>query len=142
MSNLESLTQAAEKKRAELAKIEAEIQAEQEKSITSLPKQFGLETIDELIRLLAGYASPRMKALLAGSTRSGSAPRPAKSTGDESESAGGRKRARITDEIKAEVKKLTEGGKTGAEIAAAVGISLPSVANIKRELGLTKSRGK
>ena len=46
----------------------------------------------------------------------------------------------ITAETKAKVKALTEAGKTGAEIAAAVGISVPSVQNIKKELGLTKAR--
>ena len=57
--------------------------------------------------------------------------------------AGGRKRRRravITDATRAEVKKLSEAGKTGAEIAKAVGISLPSVQNVKKALGLVKSR--
>ena len=31
-------------------------------------------------------------------------------------------------------------GKTGGEIAKAIGISLPSVQNIKKELGLVKKR--
>ncbi len=50
-----------------------------------------------------------------------------------------RKRAVITDETRAEVKRLVEAGKTGAEIAQALGISLPSVQNIKKALGLVKS---
>jgi DNA invertase Pin-like site-specific DNA recombinase len=41
-----------------------------------------------------------------------------------------RKRAKITDETRAEVKKLAEAGKTGNEIAKALEISLPSVQNI------------
>jgi hypothetical protein len=53
-----------------------------------------------------------------------------------------RKRAKITAETKAEVKKLVAAGKTGSAIAKAVGISLPSVQNIKKELGLVKQPGK
>jgi hypothetical protein len=51
-----------------------------------------------------------------------------------------RRRAVITDATRAEVKKLTEGGKTGQEVAKALKISLPSVQNIKKALGLVKSR--
>ncbi len=56
--------------------------------------------------------------------------------------AGGkrRKRAIITDATRASVKKMVEAGKTGAEIAKGLGISLPSVQNIKKALGLVKKR--
>jgi hypothetical protein len=53
-----------------------------------------------------------------------------------------RRRAKITDAIRAKVKALTKAGKTGSHIAKAVGISLPSVQNIKKVLGLVKSRKK
>ena len=51
-----------------------------------------------------------------------------------------RKRAIITADTKAQVKSLVIAGKTGGEIAKAIGISLPSVQNIKKELGLVKKR--
>jgi hypothetical protein len=51
------------------------------------------------------------------------------------------KRARITDEAKLQVKVLSEQGKTGAEISKLLGISAPSVQNIKKALGLVKARG-
>ena len=51
-----------------------------------------------------------------------------------------RRRAVITDETRASVKKLVESGKTGGEIAKSLGISLPSVQNIKKALGLVKKR--
>jgi hypothetical protein len=51
------------------------------------------------------------------------------------------KRAKITDEIKAQVKALAESGKTGQEIAKALGISAPSVQNIKKAFGMVKARG-
>ena len=46
----------------------------------------------------------------------------------------------ITDQTRSQVKKMVNDGKTGAEIAKAVGISLPSVQNIKKALGLVKER--
>jgi len=147
MTNLHALTQALEKKKAELEKLEQELQETREKELTGLPKQVGLESVDELIKALAPFASPRMKGLLTGGGSGGrrASRAPSAEGSSQSESAGGdgkRKRARITDEMKEQVKKLVEEGKTGAEIASAVGISLPSVANIKKALGLTAKRGK
>jgi hypothetical protein len=48
----------------------------------------------------------------------------------------------IDDAMRAEVKKLLKAGKTGAEVAKEVGISLPSVQNIKKAFGLVKERKK
>ena len=50
------------------------------------------------------------------------------------------KRARITPEIKEAVKAAVAAGKTGAALADELGISLPSVQNIKKEFGLVKPR--
>lgn len=49
-------------------------------------------------------------------------------------------RAQINDEVRSEVRKYAEAGKTGAEIAKLCGISLPSVQNIKKALGLVKAK--
>ena len=46
----------------------------------------------------------------------------------------------ITDETRAQVKKMVDAGKTGAEIAESLKISVPSVQNIKKALGLVKER--
>ena len=51
-----------------------------------------------------------------------------------------RTRAVITDATRAEVKKLVSEGKSGAAIASELQISLPSVQNIKKALGLVKAR--
>ena len=51
-----------------------------------------------------------------------------------------RRRAKITDATRAKVGKLVTAGLSGAKIAKAVGISLPSVHNIKKALGLVKTR--
>lgn len=56
--------------------------------------------------------------------------------------ASGRKpRAKITAETKQKLKAMVQDGKTGSQIAKALNISLPSVQNIKKELGLVKKRG-
>jgi hypothetical protein len=51
-----------------------------------------------------------------------------------------RKRSVITDDTRTSVKKMVEAGKTGSQIAKSLGISLPSVQNIKKALGLVKAR--
>ena len=51
-----------------------------------------------------------------------------------------RKRTKITDEIRAQVGDLVKAGKTNEEVAKTVGISAPSVQNIKKALGLVKAR--
>jgi hypothetical protein len=51
-----------------------------------------------------------------------------------------RKRAIITDETRESVKKMNEAGKTNNEISNELGISIPTVQNIKKELGLVKTR--
>lgn len=53
-----------------------------------------------------------------------------------------RRRAVITAAIRAKVKKLAQAGATGAVIAKKAGISLPSVQNIKKALGLVHPRSK
>jgi len=51
-----------------------------------------------------------------------------------------RRRAKINDTIRSSVRKLAEEGTTGTEIAERLGISIPSVQNIKKALGLVKTR--
>jgi hypothetical protein len=53
-----------------------------------------------------------------------------------------RKRAKITDAIRARVKKLVKAGRTGSQIAKALKISLPSVQNIKKAFGLVRTSKK
>jgi len=50
------------------------------------------------------------------------------------------KRAKITPEIKEAVKAAVAAGKPGSAIAKELGISVPSVQNIKKEFGLVKAR--
>lgn len=113
--------------RKKLAKLDhARVQLEKQSRdiLLSLPQIAGLSTVAELIEALTPLVDSRRPA------RKG---RPAKG-----QKRG--KRAKITDEMKDQVKKLAGEGKTGAEIAKAVGISLPSVQNIKKAAGLVKAR--
>jgi hypothetical protein len=117
--------------RAKLANLEQSIADELGKELAGLPEKYGFASADDFIDAVrsatgAGRTSRR--------SRRGRGRPPGKKAG------GRRKRAVITDETRAQVKKLVEGGKTGAEIAKSLGISLPSVQNIKKALGLVKAR--
>jgi DNA invertase Pin-like site-specific DNA recombinase len=109
--------------RAKVSKLEQAIAAKRNRALASLHKQHGFENAAEFIKALkAASGKGARKAAVGGGKR--------------------RKRAVITAETKAKVKALTEAGKTGTEIAKATGISVPSVQNIKKALGLTKARKK
>lgn len=110
--------------RAKLASLEQAVQTELRKELAALPTKYGYASAEEFV-----------DAVLTASGRRGRG-RPAAATGGKKRRA----RAVITEETRTQVKKLVEGGKTGAEIAKIVGISLPSVQNIKKALGLVKKR--
>jgi DNA-binding CsgD family transcriptional regulator len=100
----------------------------------------------ELAALPGRYGFPDAKSFLsavstASGGRSGRRGRPRRAAKKNVWQGSGRrkKRATITDAMRAEVKKLVDGDKTGNEIAKALGISPPSVQNIKKALGLVKS---
>lgn len=111
--------------RAKLASLEEAVQSELNKELAALPAKYGFGSVDEFVDAVR---------VAGGGRRRGRPP---------GKAAGGKKRRRravITDETRAQVKKLVDAGKTGAEIADQVGISLPSVQNIKKALGLVKKR--
>jgi DNA-binding NarL/FixJ family response regulator len=126
--------------RAKLASLEQSIQSELHKELAQLPGKYGFASTNEFIdalRASSGGGRGVRRGKRGRPAGSGSGGGAAKSSG------GGRKRRRravITDETRGQVKKLVEGGKTGAEIAKSLGISLPSVQNIKKALGLVKKR--
>ena len=105
--------------KAKIAALEKAVAAEQLKKLSGLHKEVGLTSTADLIAALQGLKKSSRK----------SAP---KRKG---------KRARITAAIKAEVGKAVKAGKKGAEIASQFSISIPSIQNIKTELGLVKKRG-
>ena len=122
--NITALEAKIQKLKLAHEKLVAKAEAAAKKKLLKLPLQVGLATIAELIEALEEVA---------GKGQRGRKPKPV--------GAGTRKgRAVITDATRAEVKKLAQSGKTGTEIAKALDISLPSVQNIKKALGLVKAR--
>lgn len=121
--------------RAKLATLEQSIVDELNKELAGLPAKYGFASTDEFVQAVkaatgsSGGGRGRRRGRPAAGAKAGA-------------KAGGkrRKRAVITDETRTQVKKLVDAGKTGAEIADALKISLPSVQNIKKALGLVKER--
>lgn len=124
--------------RAKLASLEQSIASELSKELAGLPAKFGFASADDFADAVRAASGGRSTGRGARRGRG----RPAGSTAKKAAATGGkrRKRAVITDETRGQVKKMVEGGKTGAEIAKTLGISLPSVQNIKKALGLVKER--
>jgi len=121
--------------RAKVAALETSLAKSRRQALAGLHKQHGFATVEDF--LVAVKEASRGSAGRRG--------RPAKSAVKASApTSGGKKRAkrsRISSEIKQSVKSLVRDGRTGAQIASELGISLPSVQNIKKELGLVKARG-
>ncbi len=122
--------------RAKLASLEQSIQSELHKELAKLPAKYGFAKADDFIAAVRAATGGKRAAK---GRAAKAAPAPAKG-GRGGPGKKRRSRAVITEATRAEVKKLAEAGKTGAEIAKAVGISLPSVQNIKKALGLVKKR--
>lgn len=120
---------------AKAAKLQAAIESQRTAELSSLPSSYGYASLDEFIKALKAAVS---KGGGKRGRRAGKG-RPAK--GPKKKAGGRRKRAKITPELKEKVKAAVEGGKTGAQIAKEFAISVPSVQNIKKELGLVKKRG-
>lgn len=115
--------------KAKVVELEHTLEKELTQKLSRLPSEFGFDSLPAFIKALKNAAGARK------SRGAGKAPK--------GEKGGKRsKRARLTPELKNEVKSLVGDGKTGAQIAKQLGISVPSVQNIKKEFGLVKSRRK
>lgn len=112
---------------AKAAELQQSIEAERTQELAALPGKFGYDSLEAFIKALKSVHATPPK------TRG----RKAKAAAAPS---GKRTRTKITPELKAQVKAAVEAGETGAAIAAKLGISVPSVQNIKKEFGLVKAR--
>lgn len=123
-TKLKELTDA----RAKLASLEQAIASELTAELLALPSRYGFANSEDFIAAVRAAGGPRRGR------------GPGRKTIETKPPTKRRKRTVVTDEIRAEVKKLTKAEKTGAEIAKSLGISLPTVQNIRKALGLVKSR--
>lgn len=113
------------KKIAEYKTRLADLERELHSELAELPTRYGFATPEEFLaafRRSVGKKSGRK----AGKDKAAAA----------RTKTGRKPRAKITPEIIEKVKSLVGEGKTGGEIAKAAGISLPTVQNIKKKLGL------
>lgn len=109
----------------------AELERAIERELAALPSRYGYETTAEFltaVRAAMDVRRGRPPGVGAGA-------KPAAKRGR-------RKRTKITEAIRGDVKRLVQAGKTGDDIAATLGISLPSVQNIKKALGMVRERKK
>jgi len=113
--------------KAKVIALERAIASKLNQELAALPGKYGFDSVPAFAKAI--------KAALGASARGGRKAKAGKAAGGKR-----RRRAVITEATRAEVKKHVEAGKTGAQIAAALGISLPSVQNIKKALGLVKAR--
>ena len=113
--------------REKLAELERAVATELPQELAGLHEQYGFSDVNSFLKAV--------KSAARGSGRK-KAGRPKKAAAVPKT----RKRAVITAGTRAQVKKLVKAGKPGSQIAKTVGISLPSVQNIKKALGLVKSR--
>ena len=120
---------------ARAASLQAAIETERKQELASLPSKFGFASTADFIRAVrdAETVKGRSPSKTKKKATAKTAAKPAGATGK-------RKRAKITPAIKAKVKTAVNAGTPGAAIAKTLGISLPSVHNIKKELGLVKAR--
>jgi len=122
-----------EKAKAKIAQAEAKLASDRVSALAKLPSDYGYASLNDFIKALKAAAGKTGKGKKAkAAKKAAKAPKAAK--------AGKRTRAKITPELKQQVIAAVQAGDSGAKIAKAFGISLPSVQNIKKEAGLVKAR--
>jgi hypothetical protein len=118
---------------AKAKELQDSIESEREQELSSLPEKYGYASMADFVQALRSVSGTKAKR--------GGRGRPARAKAKSAKAGKKRTRAKITPEVKSQVKERVQNGQTGAQIAEALGISLPSVQNIKKELGLVKARG-
>jgi hypothetical protein len=112
--------------KARVARLQAAIDANLDRELARLPGKFRFDSVEDFIAAVeqasGGKRGGKVKVSAVATKR--------------------RTRTKITPAIRATVKKLAKAGNTGSQIAKAVGISLPSVQNIKKALGLVRGAKK
>jgi hypothetical protein len=112
--------------RAKVARLESAIESELHRELSVLHERFGFADLKSFFNAVQSAAATSQKA-----------GRPKKAA----PAARHRKRAVITAAMREKVVKLAKAGTTASKIAQKIGISLPSVQNIKKAAGLVHAHG-
>jgi len=97
-----------------IAELEAAIEAERREKLATLHETVGLTSVEELIEALQSLGASGKRG----------------------------KRTRITPAMKEQIGKALKDGEKGSAVARKFGVSVPTIQNIKKELGLVKKTAK
>lgn len=125
---------------AQTAKLVATIEKERTAELIELPTRYGFTDLNEFIKAVKAAAAAPKARRGRKPGKSSNPPAPKAEKVPKSSKEGKRKRVKITDQLKQQVKAAVEAGRTGGEVSKAFGISVPSVQNIKKEFGMVKER--
>lgn len=98
--------------RGQIAALEVDIAESMQGELAGLPARFGFADATSFLSAVASAVGGTQRAR--------------------------RKRTKITDAMRADVKRLVHEGRSGSQIARELGISLPSVQSIKKAYGLVR----
>jgi len=124
--------------KAKVIALEKTIASQLERKLAALPGDYGFDTVAEFLSAVRAAVGGKRGRKRGRPGRKAKGKAKAKASGKGK--SGRRRRAKITDDTRAKVKAMVEGGKTGSEIAKTLKISVPTVHNIKKALGLVKAR--
>jgi DNA invertase Pin-like site-specific DNA recombinase len=123
---LQELIKSLNATKAQVETLEAKVEKGLKEALATIHAEHGFDSVDSFIKAVKKAAQE------AGTKGRNAADRAFPRA----------KRAKIDAAVRATVKNLVKAGKSGAEIAQAVGISSASVQNIKKALGLVKTAKK
>jgi len=123
---LKELIKSLHRAKAEVEALEAKVEKGLKKTLAKIHAEHGFDSVDSFVEAVK-KASTEFEAKGREATNR-AFPKA--------------KRAKITAAVRATVKNLVKAGKSGAEIAKAVGISSASVQNVKKALGLVRTTKK
>ena len=123
---------------SKIASLQKKVEAERKKSLASIHKTAGFASRAELIAALQALegGKPKVKRGRKPSAKKATAKTAAKGAKKRA------KRTRLTPELKEQIVAALKAGGKGAAVASKFGVSLPTVHNIKKAAGLTKTRKK
>ena len=108
----------------QVADLKAQYEDARIEFLATLPAELGYESVEDLIAAIRQGGKPAAK------------PAKKEPSAKAAKKKGRRRRATITEAMRDQAESLLKGGKTAAFVASEVGISIPSVQNIKKAAGL------